>query len=41
MKYIFGLGVDMLVLVSIIVGFHFGNESLLNIPHFMVMTPTY
>ncbi|ENS4494382.1 hypothetical protein ACE09A_004694 [Salmonella enterica] len=35
MKYIFYLGVDMLVLVSIIVGFHFGNESLLNIPHFI------
>lgn len=35
MKYIFYLGVDMLVLVSIIVGFHFGNESLLNIPHLL------
>ncbi|ELD2712615.1 hypothetical protein RKH52_004553 [Salmonella enterica] len=35
MKYIFALGVDILVLVSIIMGFHFGNESLLNIPHFI------
>lgn len=35
MKYTFSIGVDILVLVSIVMGFYLGNESLLNIPHFI------